>query len=166
MTLLETGRIVKPHGVKGEVRAEVWCDAPDDLLSHEHFYAKDGKKMCVQRARVHRGQLHLKLEGVDDVATATSLVGTVLCINRDGVLLPPGSYFVCDLLGLTVVDALSGEEYGIVEDVQQTGANDVYHLRSEIGRLLLVPAIPEVIAEVDLANRVIRITPLKGLFEL
>ncbi len=87
-------------------------------------------------------------------------------MDRNDVELDEGSYFIADLIGLTVVDSRDGKVYGILSDVTETGANDVYHITDEDGRLLLIPAIPEVVDEVDIENGVMKITPLNGLFEI
>jgi 16S rRNA processing protein RimM len=89
----------------------------------------------------------------------------VLYLDRRDVKLPKGQYFIRDLIGLTVVDADTGEEYGKLTDVSATGANDVYHLDYH-GREVLIPVIPPVVIEVDIDGGVVRIRPLEGLFDL
>ena len=76
-----------------------------------------------------------------------------------------GEYLVQDLLGCRVVDADTGADYGQVYDVRPTGANDVYYLRDAQGRERLVPAIPQVVLELDIDGGVITIRPLEGLFD-
>ena len=85
-------------------------------------------------------------------------------MDRGDVQLPEGSFFVQDLVGLTVRDADTGECYGTLCEVSQTGANDVYHIEKE-GRITLIPAIKEVVLTIDLAAGEMRIRPLEGLFE-
>ena len=96
---------------------------------------------------------------------AQKLRNRVLYIDRDDVELDEGCYFVQDLIGLEVVDADSGESYGKITDVSQTGANDVYHIADEKGNVKLIPAIPEVVAETDIEGGIMKITPLEGLFD-
>ena len=76
-----------------------------------------------------------------------------------------GTYFVQDLLGLEVFDADTGTRYGEISDVTQTGANDVYHIRGENGKEVLIPAIADVVLETDVENGRMVIRPLKGLFD-
>lgn len=166
MNLIKTGKIVTTHGIRGEVRAEAWSDSLEDLLPHEVFYTEKGEPLWVESSRVHRGAVNLKLKGFDDIDAAMPLIGTVLCLDRDQLTLPPGTYFVQDLLGLSVVDSKDGRRYGEITEVQPTGANDVYHIKAEDGRVLLIPAIPQVIDSVDLETKTMRITPLEGLFDL
>jgi 16S rRNA processing protein RimM len=72
---------------------------------------------------------------------------------------------VQDLLGLTVTDADTGRVYGILSDISQTGANDVYHVTFPDERVYLIPAIPQVIIETDLQQELVKIRPLRGLFD-
>ena len=166
MKLLETGKIVTTHGIHGEVRAEAWSDSPELLLELDVLYKQDGTPLEIEQSRVHRGAVNLKLKGYNDIDSAMALIGTVLYLNKDDFELEEGSFFIRDLMGLTVVDADSGEAYGKIIQVQPTGANDVYHVMAADDRVLLVPAIPQVVQQVDLAAGEMRITPLKGLFDL
>ena len=108
----------------------------------------------------------LKIEGVDDANEAQKLRNHVLYMDRADVELEEGSYFIADLIGLEVYDSASGERYGKLTDVTETGANDVYHITAEDGRELLIPAIPQVIDSIDLEEKVMKITPLDGLFDI
>ena len=76
-----------------------------------------------------------------------------------------GRYFICDLIGCTVVDDDTGEVYGECTDVTHTGANDVYHLRTTAGKEVLIPAIPSVIRAVNVDENEIRIFAMLGLFD-
>lgn len=90
----------------------------------------------------------------------------MLYLRRADVKLAPGDYFIQDLIGLRVIDAGDPSvEYGVVEDVSSTGANDVYHIAREGRSTVLIPAIKQVIAGVDLEEGVMHITPLEGLFD-
>ena len=121
--------------------------------------------MEIERSRVAKNIVVMKVKGVDTVEEAQKLRNRVLYIDRDDVELDEGCYFVQDLIGLEVVDADSGESYGKITDVSQTGANDVYHITDEKGNVRLIPAIPEVVAETDIEGGVMKITPLEGLFD-
>ena len=95
---------------------------------------------------------------------AESLRGKILYISRDDITLPDGRYFIDDLIGCGVFDADSGENYGEISDVSQTGANDVWHIKSGEKEYLL-PAIDEVIVSVDPENERLEIRPMKGIFD-
>ena len=104
------------------------------------------------------------LEGVDTVEKAQVLRGKMLYVDRKDLKLPKGHYLVQDLIGLTIVDADTGETYGTLTDVSQTGANAVYHMATEKGEVL-IPAIPDVVIAVDFKKDVLRLRPMKGLLD-
>ncbi len=163
---LECGRIVSTHGVRGEVKVEPWCDSPDFLLDFDAFYVgKEQKEMQVEGARVHKTMVLLKLCGVDTPEQGMALRGKMLFIDRSKVSLEEGEYFVQDLIGLSVYDADDGRLYGRLVEVSQTGANDVYHIRFEDGKIGLVPKIPQVVLGIDIEGGRMEIRPLPGLFE-
>ena len=163
---LECGKIVSTHGLRGEVRVQPWCDGPGFLLDFSTFYFEGGgKSLAVEGARIHKNLLILKLAGVDNIDAAAALRGKVLYIDRDDAPMDEGEHFIQDLLGLRVVDADTGEEYGKITDVLATGANDVYELTGQQGEKKLVPVIPDVVIETDIEGGVVRIRPLEGLFE-
>ncbi|HWQ51592.1 MAG TPA: ribosome maturation factor RimM [Terriglobales bacterium] len=166
MELIETGKIVSTHGVAGEVRAEAWADSLEALLDFDAFYLEGGQQFAVERSRVHRGAVNIKFAEIDSIDEAMRLIGRVIYVDRASLHLPEGTYLVRDLLGMSAVDADTGEVYGRISQVQSTGANDVYHIEAPDGRLLLVPAIPDVVVAIDLANKLLKIRPLKGLFDL
>ena len=163
--LLETGKIVSVHALKGEVKVESWCDSPDFLAEFDELFL-DGEWVSVERARVQKNMVILKLQGVDTPEAAGRLVGKILYIDRDQVELEEGTYFVADLIGLKVVDADDPEKvYGTLTQVSSTGANDVYHILFPNGKTYYIPAIPQVVEKTDIENGVMLIRPLEGLFE-
>lgn len=162
---LEAGEIVGTHGVRGEVRVQPWCDSPEQLCSMKTLYwDENGTKPVKARARVHKNIALVTLDGVTTVEQAQILRGKLLYAHREDFRLPKDRYFVRDLLGLSVIDADSGEKYGTLTDVSQTGANPVYHVQTSNGEVL-IPAVPLIIKEVDIDGGAIRITPIGGLFD-
>ncbi len=163
---LEAGRIVATQGLRGEVRVQPWCDGPDFLLQFKGFYFDQGETFQdIVDAHAQKNIAILHFAEVDTVEEAMKLIGKVLFINREEVTLPKGSYFEQDLLGLSVVDVNTEKVYGKLTEVMRTGANDVYAVRDEKGKEVLIPAIPDVVKNVDLAKEIMHITPLKGLFD-
>ena len=165
---LECGKIVTSHGVHGEVKVQPWCDGPEFLkrLGTLYLDAAGTRPVKVLSAKVAGAMSVLKLEGLDTPEEARTWRGRVLYLRRSDVKLAPGDYFIQDLIGLRVVDANDPSvEYGVVEDVSSTGANDVYHIAREGQDSVLIPAIKQVVAGVDLEEGVMRITPLEGLFD-
>lgn len=163
MELLECGKIVSTHGVRGEIKINPWCDGPDFLCEFEELYLKDGRALKLERARVHKNCVIAKVEGIDSIESAMPYINAVVYLDKEDVELPDGTYFIADLIGLSVVDYDTKQIYGEITDVIQTGANDVYTVTSERGETL-IPAIPDVVIETDLEAGELRIRPLEGLF--
>lgn len=163
---LEIGKIVSTHGLKGEVRVQPWSDSPAFLTEFSTLYFAEGKeKLAVEKARVQKNVVLLKLKGTETVEQANLLRGKVLYVARADVKLPDRTFFVQDLIGLTVIDADdSSVEYGTLTEVSPTGANDVYHITKD-AKTVLIPAIRQVIIETDIEAGVMRIRPMKGLFD-
>ena len=162
---LEIGKIVSVFGIKGEVKVEPWCDSPEFICEFDTLYYKSGTPVEIERSRVHKNQALLKIKGIDTPEEGVKLRGRVLYMDRDDVELDEGAYFQQDIIGLAVKDSASGEEYGTVSDVLETGANDVYEITDKEGGKKYIPAIPDVIDKVDLENGIMTITPLEGLFD-
>lgn len=164
---LEIGKIVTTHGIAGEVRVQAWCDTNDFLTEFDVLYFDQGKtKLEIERARTHKNVVILKIKGIDDMNTAQTLRNRILYVDRNDIELPEGTYFIQDLVGCKVIDFNCPEkEYGILTEVSQTGANDVYHVKGKDGKTVLIPAIPDVIQKTDVDAGMIEITPLKGLFD-
>ena len=162
---IETGRIVTTHGVRGEVKIEPWSDSPETLVKLKTLYLADGTAMAVERCRAAGAMVICKFKGYDDMDQANRLRGKVVFLDRSDIKLAPGQYFICDLVGLKVVDADTAEEYGTLCEVSPTGANDVYHIRRPDGRETLIPAIPLVVISTDIENGVMTIRPLEGLMD-
>ena len=162
---LEAGQIVGTHGVRGEVRVHPWCDSPQQFATFKKLYwDKEGKQPVKLKARPHKNIALALLEGIDTVEAAQVLRGKMLYVDRKDIKLPKGHHLVQDLIGLTVVDADTGVTYDTLTDVSQTGANAVYHMQTEKGEVL-IPAIPDVIIEVNLKKDILRLRPMKGLLD-
>ena len=162
---LEAGQIVGTHCVRGEVREQSWCDSPEIFASLKTLYWDAAGTQPVRvKSRVHKNLALAKLEGVDTVQDASVLRGRILYLNRRDLDLGD-RYFIQDLVGLSVVDADSGTVYGELTDVSNTGANDIYHMRTPDGREILIPVIPDIIRRVDIDGGRIAICPMKGLFD-
>lgn len=163
---LEIGKIVNIHGLGGVVKVMPWCDSADFLCEFDTLYrGKDHIPMEIERASVQKNMVLMKFAGVNTPEQANALRNTVLYMNRDDVELDEGTFFIQDLIGMTVKDADTGAVYGTLHDVLQTGANDVYEIQAPDGRMLLAPVIPEVVLSQDFDTDTITIRPLKGLFD-
>ena len=165
---LELGQIVGTHGVKGELRVNPWCDSPAFAKGFKALYLdKNGNKSVrVASCRPHGNLILLTLEGIDSMEKAQALKNTVLYIKRSDARLPEGTWFIDELIGCEARDADDRDIlYGILTDVSQTGANDVWHIGDKQGREYLIPAIKEVVIQADMENNTVYIRPLKGIFD-
>lgn len=163
---LEAGKIVGTHGLKGELRVDPWCDSAEVLAKLKNLYWDKGtQKLEVVSARVHKTLLLLQLKGVDSIEQADVLRNKILYLNRDDIPLEEGRYFVQDLIGSDVFNADSFIYYGKLTEVIFTGANDVYQITSESKKNYLIPAIPDVIIEVNITNSKMLIRPMRGIFD-
>ena len=156
---IEAGRIVNTHGVAGEVKIEVWLDSPQFLKSFKRCFI-DRREVKLLSARVHKGFLIVKLEGVDDVNAAMALKGRTVFIDRADARLPKGTFFLQDIIGASVVDE-SGNEIGKLVDVMETPASNVYVVKGE--REHLIPAVPEFILSTDADNGIITVHLIEGM---
>ena len=164
-TYLEIGKIVAIHGLKGEVRVDPWCDYPEFLCEFDELYfAKGEESVAITNARVHKNIVIMKIAGIDTPEAAEKLRGRILYMDRNDVELDEGTYFVQDLLGLEVVDADNGTVYGKITDVRNTGASDIYTIKSD-EREFLFPAVPEYVEKTDIENGKLYIHMLDGLLD-
>ncbi|MGN1168475.1 MAG: ribosome maturation factor RimM [Acutalibacteraceae bacterium] len=164
---LEIGQIVGTHGVRGEIRLNPWCDSPEFVRQFKTLYfdAHGNKSVKVVSSRVHGNVALLKLDGVDSVESASALRNKILFMKRADAKIDDGSYFIAELVDCRVIDADDESvEYGVLSDVSETGANDVWHIKKD-GREYLLPAIPQVVCDVDVKDGIIKIRPLKGIFD-
>lgn len=160
---LVIGRIVRPHGIKGQVLVALETDDVQRFFHLERVFLGDtALPVGVQAARAHKGGVILTLLGISTRNQAEQLRGQWVKIPaNEAVTLEEGEFFVFQIVGLTVVTT-SGTVIGEVEDVLFTGANDVYVVRTPQGELLL-PAIADVVQHVDLAASQLVVTVPPGL---
>ena len=164
MKPIETGKIVNVHGIRGEVKAQPWCDDPEIFQTFPEVQI--GQTVYpVQSARVTGTAVLLKLAGVDDRETAEHLRNRIVLADRSLFPLAEGFFFITDLIGLEVLDADSGQNYGTLTEVFQTGANDVYEITDLEGKKRYVPAIRNCIIRTSPEEGRMEIRPLEGLFD-
>ncbi len=162
---LEAGKIVTIHGIKGEVKIMPYTDTPELLAEFDRlFMGKNYDEIVIRHSRVFKNMVIAKIEGVDTPEDAAKLRNKILFMHRDDLELDEDTYFIQDLIGVEVRDADSGFVYGIISDVMQTGANDVYAVKGA-DREYLIPAIADVVISTDIDSNIMLIRPLEGLFE-
>jgi 16S rRNA processing protein RimM len=160
---LAIARVVKPFGVRGELKLEVLTGSPDRLGRLSHVYVgESATPHKVVHFRWHGDELLLRLSDVRDRDAAEELRGQLVQIAReDAVPLDPGEFYEHQIIGLSVVTT-DGEPLGHVVEVLATGANDVYVVQGPRGEILL-PARVEVVRAIDLDAGIITVTLLPGL---
>ncbi len=149
---LVVARIVSPQGSRGEVKAEIVTDFPERFASTSAVYlGPEHLRYRVQGYRLLGDTVVLKLEGVDTIDQAERLRGKLVEVpEEEAVELPQDHYFWHQILGLQVV-TLDGEPLGQIDEILETGSNDVYVVHGPRGELL-IPAIKQVVKSVDLAT--------------
>jgi 16S rRNA processing protein RimM len=168
LDFLEIGTIVGTHGIHGEVRVNPACDSPEFFAGFDTLYydAQGQKPVRVLGVRAHKNVALLRLEGVDTIEAAQALGSEKLFFRRAEARLEEGQFFIAELLGCEVYDAGDPAlRYGVICDVSQTGANDVWHIRMDGGKEILIPVIDDVVKSVDIAKGRIEIVMLEGLLE-
>ncbi|MBM2809564.1 MAG: ribosome maturation factor RimM [Chloroflexi bacterium] len=160
---LAVARVVAAHGIRGEVRCEVITDFPERFRSTKRlFLGAAHTPVDVERARSQKGGLLLKFADVDTRNAAERLRGVTLSIpGTEAVALPPGSFFWHDIIGLRVLTT-AGDDLGQVAEILQTGGNDVYVVKRGDAELL-IPAIKDVVRDVDLGAGVMTVELMEGL---
>lgn len=163
---LEIGKVNNTHGLKGEIKMAMWCDDIDYIKQLKTVYLDDeGKKaLTLLSARQQKNVAILKLAEVTDIDAAEQLKGKVLYCNRDDAVIDEGAHYLADIIGCYVVDVDTEEEYGKIVDVLNYGASDIYDVESW-DKHTLVPAIADIVKEIDTEYQVVRIKPMKGLFD-
>lgn len=160
---LEVGKVTNVHGLMGEVRVQPWADSPEFLCQFRTLYVDEAHfPMKVERARVHKNMVIIKFEGPTDVPSAMSLRNAILYIDRADAKLPEGAFFLADIYGLEVRDAATGAALGKVADVLTLPANNVYVVRGG-ERELMIPAVPQFIAETNVEGGYLRVNMMEGL---
>jgi 16S rRNA processing protein RimM len=157
---LIVGRLMRPHGVTGELRMDVLTDFPERLHKGITLYlGPEHRPVEVTGLRPSDKALLIRLEGITDRDQAALLRGKEVSIQGGSLPeLPEGEYYYHQLIGVQVVDE-SGAELGVLEQILETGANDVYVVKPESGPEVLLPAIESVILSVDVQNRRMTVRP-------
>ena len=158
--MMEAGQIVNTHGIRGEVKIQPWCDSADFLAQFDTYYI-NGAPVRVLERRVHKSCLLVALEGVTNVNAAMALKGKVVSVDRSGIVLPEGQHFIADLIGLKVENAADGSPIGVLTDVLNLPANDVYVVKGE--QEYMIPVVAEFVKAVDLDAGIIRVSLIPGM---
>ena len=163
---LEIGQIVNTFGIKGMVKVQPFTDDIEQFENLKTIYIKnkfEQKEYEIEEVKYHKNMILLKLKGINNIEEANLLRQSYLLKDREKEEpLKEGTYYIVDLLGLEVYDD-NGNLLGTLEDIFNTGSNDIYVVKNELGKQILLPAISEVIKEIDIKNKKIIVHLIKGL---
>lgn len=163
---LEIGQIVNTFGIKGMVKVKPFTDDITRFDRLEKVYVeihKIKKQYKIEEVKYHKDMVLIKFKGIDKIEDAELLRNAYLKVNRkDEPELEEGTYYIVDLLGLDVYSD-EGKLLGKLDDIFNNGSTDIYVVKDELGKQLLLPAISDVIKEINLEEEKIVVHILKGL---
>lgn len=164
---LEAGKICTAHGIKGALKVEHLCDSPDVLKRQKTVYFNTGKGYEAKKvlsASVSGQFVLMQIEGISTREEAIAYRSKSLYLHRNDVPLAKGEMFVADMIGMSVRDAGSGEEYGVLSDVSDATGRRIYTVRTSDGKEVMIPAVKEFIKEISPEGGML-ITPIPGFFD-
>jgi 16S rRNA processing protein RimM len=163
---LEIGKVNNTHGLKGEVKLEMWCDGIEYIKQLKTVYLDDkGKKsLTLVSARPQKNIAIIKFAEITSIEQAEELKNKIIFCNRNDAEIDEGAYYLADIIGSRVVDVENGREYGKIVDIMNYGSSDIYDILKD-KKHYLIPAIPDVVKEIDTENGIVHIKAMKGLFD-
>lgn len=163
---LEIGQIINTFGIKGEVKVFPLTDDIKRFDDLETVYVKNKKESQlynIESIKYHKNFVLIKFKGINTVEQAEILRNSYLEVDRaQAIPLNEGEYFIADLIGLEVYSD-EGKLIGKVDDIYNTGANDIYVVKDDLGKQTLLPGIKDVIKNVDLEKGQIIVHLIPGL---
>lgn len=164
--LLQVGVIASTHGLKGEVKVFPTTDDVMRFKKLKKIILDTGKEQLtleIQGVKFFKQFAILKFKGIEDINDVEKYKGKGLFVERsDAVELEEGEYFIADMIGMKVITD-DKKEFGILTDVMETGANDVYVIETTDGKEVLIPAIKQCIINIDVKKQEMEIHILEGL---
>ena len=162
-TKVVIGKIVAPHGVRGDFRILPLTETPELFLDLEYLYLENGERLTLTNSRFKKNLVLVSAKEIHNMDEAEKLRNQkVLVLKEDLPALPQGRFYVNDLKGFLCFNE-QGEEIGTFQDTLQTGSTDVFVIKTFAGKELLVPAIKENILEIDTQGARMLIRPPQWL---
>lgn len=164
---LEIGQIVNTFGIKGMVKVKPFTDNIErfDELEKVYIENKKGKKEYeIEEVKYHKNMVLIKFKGIENPEDANLLRESYLLVDRANEKpLEEGTYYIVDMIGLDVYTD-ENELLGKLEDIFNTGSNDIYVVKNdELGKQILLPAIDDVLKEIDMDNKKVIVHLIPGL---
>lgn len=167
--LLRVGVITSTHGIRGEVKVFPTTDNPERFKKLKDCIIsakRENINVTVQSVKFFKQYVIVKFKEYDNINDIEQYVKCDILVTRENaVKCEPGEYFICDLIGLSVITD-EGEKLGTLTDVLETGANNVYEVTSENGMQYLIPVIDQCILSHDMVNKTVTIHVLPGLLDI
>ncbi|MDE7327719.1 MAG: ribosome maturation factor RimM [Lachnospiraceae bacterium] len=165
--LLRVGVISSTHGVRGEVKVYPTTDDPTRFEALSEVLVDTKKSgivtLGIERVAYFKNMVILKFKGIDCMEEAEKYKGQDLLVTRENAVpLEEGEFFICDIIGSIVFEE-NGEEFGVLKDVLQTGANDVFVVDAKNGKEVLLPVIDDCVKEIDVEGKRIVAYIMPGL---
>lgn len=164
MEYVQVGKVSNTHGNKGDVKV---IPLTDDMRSFDElesvYLGMDKEVYDIESVAYQKGQVLVKFSGVDSLRDAEELLNSFLWLKLDEVDRQEGSYFLFEIVGLDVYDT-KGSHIGKIKEVLQPGANDVYVVKDG-EKEHLIPAVEEIVVDIDLDEKKIVIDPIEGMIE-
>ena len=163
--LLEIGQIVNTYGIKGFVKVVPLVDNKEQFNDFKTVYIDFNKKdeeFIIEEVKFSKHLVLLKFKGIETIEQGEMFRNKYIKIKRSDIKLKPGAHFIVDLIGLEVYTE-EGELLGNIAEVLQPGCNDVYIVKNNDGKEILIPVIPDVIKNIDKENHKVIVHLIKGL---
>ncbi|MBN1667942.1 MAG: 16S rRNA processing protein RimM [Anaerolineales bacterium] len=162
---LVVGKLHRPHGVRGEILVSVWSDSPERLVAGARFYAGETHlPVQIKSVRTHQNELLVTFEAYHDREQVALLRNQMLYSHISELpALAEDEYYLHQLIGLQVINAADETVLGEIVQVLETGANDVYVVRPQFGKEILIPAIESVVLDLDFEKGQARVQLMPGL---
>lgn len=165
MEKIKIGKIVNAVGLRGEVKVYNYSDSSEIYETVESVYVGDDI-VRIDGVRLQKNMVILKLEGISDRDKAEAARGKEIFITEEDLPeLPEGEYYIRDLIGITVKDD-KGNVLGLISDVLQNTAQDIFEVENEDGKKILIPNVKEFVLKIDLSGREMHVKLIDGMLDL
>ena len=166
---LRVGVISSTHGVRGEVKVYPTTDDPARFKKLKKVIldmGREQRELAIESVKFFKNMVILKFKGIDNINDIEKYKGCDLLVSRENAVpLEEGEFYLADIMGMPVIDE-EERELGVIREVLQTGANDVYIIQKKRGGEILLPAIPSCILDIDFENNRMKVHLMPGLEEL
>lgn len=166
MDKIKVGKIVGAVALRGEVKLYSYSDRNERFEELSRLLLDGDRELEIEKVRYHKNMVIVKFKGVDDRNKAEALRERDVYITEDDLAeLPEDTFYIRDLIGCSVVDDENGELIGVVSDLIQNSAQDIYQVELEKGGQALIPAVGQFIRSVDTEEKLIRVRLIPGLID-